>query len=150
MLIGIKIGWQAMFIYLNPGLRTLYLTCQVQSSLVLKMTEPMILLWNNPVFELTRKMMVSLNFCFEVSMETAYQYSRLWGSTVCISLQFYFQDMIAIPDFSAGAMENWGLITYRETAMLFEPGVSSEGNRQRVVSVITHELAHQVKLEKNN
>lgn len=53
--------------------------------------------------------------------------------------------MIAIPDFSAGAMENWGLITYRETAMLFEPGVSSEGNRQRVVSVITHELAHQVK-----
>jgi aminopeptidase N len=56
--------------------------------------------------------------------------------------------MIAIPDFSAGAMENWGLITYRETAMLFEPGVSSEGNRQRVVSVITHELAHQVKLEK--
>ena len=58
--------------------------------------------------------------------------------------------MIAIPDFSAGAMENWGLITYRETAMLFEPGVSSEGNRQRVVSVITHELAHQVKLEKQN
>ena len=58
--------------------------------------------------------------------------------------------MIAIPDFSAGAMENWGLITYRETAMLFEPGVSSEGNRQRVVSVITHELAHQVKLEEQN
>ena len=54
--------------------------------------------------------------------------------------------MIAIPDFSAGAMENWGLITYRETAMLFKPGVSSEGNRQRVATVITHELAHQVRL----
>ncbi|XP_052090870.1 uncharacterized protein LOC127727793 [Mytilus californianus] len=53
------------------------------------------------------------------------------------------QDMIAIPDFSAGAMENWGLITYRETAMLFEPGVSSEGNKQRVTGTITHELAHQ-------
>lgn len=53
------------------------------------------------------------------------------------------QDMIAIPDFSSGAMENWGLITYRETSMLFEPGVSSEGNKQRVVSVVTHELAHQ-------
>lgn len=53
-------------------------------------------------------------------------------------------DMIAIPDFAAGAMENWGLITYRETAMLYEPGVSSEGNKQRVTVVITHELAHQV------
>ena len=52
--------------------------------------------------------------------------------------------MIAIPDFSAGAMENWGLITYRETAMLYQPGVSSEINKQRVVTVITHELAHQV------
>lgn len=54
--------------------------------------------------------------------------------------------MIAIPDFSAGAMENWGLITYRETAMLYQPGVSSETNKQRVVTVITHELAHQVML----
>ena len=53
-------------------------------------------------------------------------------------------DMIAIPDFSAGAMENWGLITYRETAMLYEEGVSSEGNLQRVKVVIAHELAHQV------
>jgi len=52
--------------------------------------------------------------------------------------------MIAIPDFAAGAMENWGLITYRETAMLYQPGVSSEVNRQRVDVVIAHELAHQV------
>ena len=54
--------------------------------------------------------------------------------------------MIAIPDFAAGAMENWGLITYRETAMLFDPDVSSASNKQRVVVVITHELAHQVQL----
>lgn len=53
------------------------------------------------------------------------------------------QDMIAIPDFGAGAMENWGLITYRETAMLYQPGVSSEGNKQRVAVVVSHELAHQ-------
>ncbi|KAK3602015.1 hypothetical protein CHS0354_027018 [Potamilus streckersoni] len=53
------------------------------------------------------------------------------------------QDMIAIPDFSAGAMENWGLITYRETAMLYEPGVASESNLQRVAVVVAHELAHQ-------
>ena len=53
-------------------------------------------------------------------------------------------DMIALPDFRAGAMENWGLITYRETAMLYEEGVSSETNLQRVDVVIAHELAHMV------
>ena len=52
--------------------------------------------------------------------------------------------MIAIPDFAAGAMENWGLITYRETALLYSPGKSSESNKQRVAVVISHELVHQV------
>ena len=53
------------------------------------------------------------------------------------------QDMVAIPDFGAGAMENWGLITYRETALLFKEGTSSRGNMQRVAAVVSHELAHQ-------
>ncbi|GAB6029465.1 hypothetical protein CHUAL_005219 [Chamberlinius hualienensis] len=53
------------------------------------------------------------------------------------------QDMIAIPDFRAGAMENWGLITYRETALLWDPKISSSANKQRVLTVIVHELAHQ-------
>lgn len=52
-------------------------------------------------------------------------------------------DMAAIPDFSAGAMENWGLITYREATLLFQEGVSSKGDEDRVVEVIAHELAHQ-------
>ena len=52
--------------------------------------------------------------------------------------------MIAVPDFAAGAMENWGLIIYRETAMLFKDGKSSESNRERIVQVIAHELAHMV------
>ena len=52
--------------------------------------------------------------------------------------------MIAIPDFAAGAMENWGLIIYRETAMLFKEGQSSEVNRERIVQVVAHELAHMV------
>jgi len=56
--------------------------------------------------------------------------------------------MIAIPDFSSGAMENWGLITYRETALLFNEGVSSESNKQRVAVVVSHELAHQVRKNK--
>ncbi|XP_044260023.1 aminopeptidase N [Tribolium madens] len=52
-------------------------------------------------------------------------------------------DMIGLPDFSAGAMENWGLITYRESVLLYEEKVSSKGSLQRIAHVIAHELAHQ-------
>ena len=51
-------------------------------------------------------------------------------------------DHIAIPDFAAGAMENWGAINYRETALLVDPQNSSAGTRQRVAEVIAHEMAH--------
>jgi aminopeptidase N len=53
------------------------------------------------------------------------------------------QDMVAIPDFAAGAMENWGLITYRSTALLYDAVESSAANEQRVAIVVAHELAHQ-------
>jgi len=52
-------------------------------------------------------------------------------------------DMLAIPDFAAGAMENWGAITYRETALLIDDKISSAARKQRVATVIGHELAHQ-------
>jgi puromycin-sensitive aminopeptidase len=52
-------------------------------------------------------------------------------------------DMIAIPDFSHGAMENWGAITYRESALLFDEEKSSASNKQWVALVIAHEIAHQ-------
>lgn len=52
-------------------------------------------------------------------------------------------DQIALPDFNAGAMENWGLVTYRESALVFDPQSSSISNKERVVTVIAHELAHQ-------
>lgn len=52
-------------------------------------------------------------------------------------------DLIAIPDFSAGAMENWGAVTYRETAILVDPDISASAAKQRVALVIAHELAHQ-------
>lgn len=51
-------------------------------------------------------------------------------------------DMIAIPDFASGAMETWGLITYRETGLLYDPAVSSVQNQERVAQVIAHELTH--------
>lgn len=41
-------------------------------------------------------------------------------------------------------MENWGLITYRETALLYDPKFSSNSNKERVATIIAHELAHMV------
>lgn len=51
-------------------------------------------------------------------------------------------DMIAVPDFAAGAMENWGLITYRSVCILFDMEKSSVSTKERVGIVIAHELAH--------
>jgi len=50
--------------------------------------------------------------------------------------------LIAIPDFAAGAMENWGAVTYRETVLLVDEELSSTANRQWVALVVAHELAH--------
>ncbi|KAI1900319.1 hypothetical protein AGOR_G00048750 [Albula goreensis] len=53
------------------------------------------------------------------------------------------QDLIAIPDFQSGAMENWGLTTYRETSLLYDPETSSALDKLWVTMVIGHEMAHQ-------
>ena len=52
-------------------------------------------------------------------------------------------DLLAIPDFEAGAMENWGAITSRETEILVDAEKSSIAQKRRVAQVILHELAHQ-------
>lgn len=52
-------------------------------------------------------------------------------------------DLIAVPDFSSGAMENWGAITFREVELLFDKKENSSARKQRIVEIIAHELAHQ-------
>ncbi|KAF2232098.1 hypothetical protein EV356DRAFT_505714 [Viridothelium virens] len=52
-------------------------------------------------------------------------------------------DLLAVHEFSHGAMENWGLITYRTTAVLFDEVTSDQKFRRRVAYVVAHELAHQ-------
>jgi len=70
------------------------------------------------------------------------------------SLDFYDQyfnvryplpklDMICITEFAMGAMENWGLVTYRETALMIDEATASPQQKQRVAIVVAHELAHQ-------
>ena len=51
-------------------------------------------------------------------------------------------DHIAISDFAAGAMENWGAVTYREVVLLVDPERTSVQVRQRIAAIISHEMAH--------
>uniref|UniRef100_A0A2C9GSB2 Aminopeptidase n=1 Tax=Anopheles arabiensis TaxID=7173 RepID=A0A2C9GSB2_ANOAR len=51
-------------------------------------------------------------------------------------------DLIAIPDFAMGAMENWGLITFREQYLIYEEGVTTARTKQNIADLITHELTH--------
>ncbi|XP_042891235.1 aminopeptidase N-like [Penaeus japonicus] len=52
-------------------------------------------------------------------------------------------DMVAVPDLEEAGMENWGLITFRETTLLFDPRSNSARYKERLVEVVAHELAHQ-------
>jgi aminopeptidase N len=52
-------------------------------------------------------------------------------------------DHVALPDFTSGAMENWGLVTYREVALLADPATSSISSKHYIATVIAHELSHQ-------
>ena len=80
-----------------------------------------------------------LSFCLEMAVKSLEFYNDYFG----IPYPLPKCDMIAIPDFSAGAMENWGLVAYREVDMLIDPSRSSMATKQRVCTVVTHELAHQ-------
>ncbi len=52
-------------------------------------------------------------------------------------------DLLAVPDFAAGAMENWGAITFREIILLLYPTKTSRSIRERIAEVVCHEIAHQ-------
>lgn len=68
---------------------------------------------------------------------------KFFETTLNHKYQLPKMDMVAVPDFSAGAMENWGLITYREKRMLYDPKESSINEQQAICLVIAHEIAHQ-------
>jgi aminopeptidase N len=55
----------------------------------------------------------------------------------------FFLAQVAIPDFNSGAMENWGLVFYREASLLYNQATDTIKNKRRVSEVVAHELAHQ-------
>ncbi|KAK2145083.1 hypothetical protein LSH36_704g02028 [Paralvinella palmiformis] len=128
--------------------------------------------WEADVYETTLKMSTYLlafivcDFRYSEMITTAGTRVRVWsrpdaveqtnyavhvGTRTIDFYEKYFdipfplrkQDMIAVPDFLIGAMENWGLITYREQGILYRSEVSSASDMQWLVELIVHELAHQ-------
>lgn len=77
------------------------------------------------------------------ALNTAIRCLEFYNEYFGISYPLPALDLIAIPDFSHGTMENWGAVTYRESALLTDPENSSASNKQWVALVIAHELAHQ-------
>lgn len=78
-------------------------------------------------------------FALDVATKTLPFYEEYFGTPYPLPKM----DMVAIPDFAAGAMENYGLVTYRESALLYDEKNSAAANKQRVAIVVAHELAHQ-------
>lgn len=78
-------------------------------------------------------------FALEVAIKTLEFFNKYFD----IPYPLPVLDMLAIPDFAAGAMENWGAVTYRETALLVDEAHTPLINRQYVAHVIAHELTHQ-------
>ncbi len=78
-------------------------------------------------------------FARDIAIRLLPWYNSYFG----ISYPLPKMDLVAIPDFAAGAMENWGVLTYRETALLVPAGESSARTLQRVAIVVAHEMAHQ-------
>ncbi|KAJ4010114.1 Aminopeptidase 2 mitochondrial [Fusarium irregulare] len=78
-------------------------------------------------------------FSAELGARTLAFYEEQFGSQYPLPKM----DMVAIPDFAAGAMENWGLITYRVVDLLLDEKTSSAVTKKRVAEVVQHELAHQ-------
>lgn len=80
----------------------------------------------------------SVDFALDIAVRVIDFYEDYFQVKYPIPLSYH----LALPDFSAGAMENWGLVTYREVYLLVDEN-SSAVSRQQVALVVAHELAHQ-------
>src|SRR5690606_28324955 len=81
----------------------------------------------------------ALSFALEHSVKSIEFFDAYFG----IPYPLAKCDQVALPDFSSGAMENWGLVTYRETALLADPATTTVASKHYIATVISHELSHQ-------
>lgn len=80
----------------------------------------------------------SLEFSNQIAMESLDFYDQLFE----VPYPLPKLDQVAIPDFDAGAMENWGLVTYRESCLLADQN-TPQTTKEYIATVVTHELSHQ-------
>ena len=81
----------------------------------------------------------TLDFALDIATRSIDFYDEYFG----VKYPLPKSDHVALPDFSSGAMENWGLITYRESCLLADPELTPESSRRFIATVIAHELSHQ-------
>ena len=81
----------------------------------------------------------TLDFALDIATRSIDFYDEYFG----VKYPLPKSDHVALPDFSSGAMENWGLITYRESCLLADPELTPEYSRRFIATVIAHELSHQ-------
>lgn len=81
----------------------------------------------------------SLDFALDIAWRSIEFFNDYFGTPYPLPKA----DHVALPDFTSGAMENWGLLTFRETALLANPKTTSLSSKQYIATVITHELSHQ-------
>ncbi|KAF9189711.1 hypothetical protein BGZ51_009352 [Haplosporangium sp. Z 767] len=78
-------------------------------------------------------------FALEITPRILEYFTEIFG----IAYPLPKLDHISVPDFDAGAMENWGLITYRTVALLYDENTSAASYKEQVAYVVAHEIAHQ-------
>ncbi|KAG0365379.1 hypothetical protein BGZ54_006572 [Gamsiella multidivaricata] len=78
-------------------------------------------------------------FALEITPKVLEYFSEIFGTAYPLPKL----DHLAVPDFDAGAMENWGLVTYRTVALLFDEKTSDLRFKEQVAVTVAHEIAHQ-------
>ncbi len=87
----------------------------------------------------TNQPVASLDFALDIAKRSIEYFEDYFG----VPYPLPKADHVALPDFSSGAMENWGLITYRERVLLAYPGETAQSTFEQVALVIAHETSHQ-------
>jgi aminopeptidase N len=78
-----------------------------------------------------------------IALESAQQILRFYDTYYAVKYPFVKLDVVAVPDFAAGAMENTAAIFYRETDLLADAKSASVDTRKKIASILAHEMAHQ-------